>query len=88
MVIIEFLEQINCVDLINKSSIKFDLNFVQDSETHLIEDIDANGFMVNHEDSENEPQSKGNIDVNVKFNEDDFNGENIMGKVFDKLDDV
>ncbi|KAJ9535115.1 hypothetical protein OSB04_un001806, partial [Centaurea solstitialis] len=43
-----------------------------DSKTNLIEDIDA----------------KGNIDVNVDFNEDDFNGENIIGKVFDKLDDV
>ena len=62
--------------------------FIQDSETHLIEDIDANGYLVNHEDTENELQSEGNIDVNVEFNEDDFNAENIMGKVFDKLDDV
>ncbi|KAJ9552192.1 hypothetical protein OSB04_016237 [Centaurea solstitialis] len=76
---------------INKSLYRFRFEYDSiflDLETNLIEDIDANGYLVNHEDSENELQSEDNIDVNVDFNEDDFNGENIMGKIFDNLDDV
>lgn len=44
--------------------------------------------MVNHEDSENEYENHSQVDVNFDFDENEFDGETIVGKVFDKLEDV
>ncbi|KAL6524011.1 hypothetical protein OROMI_031106 [Orobanche minor] len=58
----------------------------ESTQTHLIEDIDGNGYLVNHEDSENELEKGSQMDMDFEF--DEFNGETIVGKVFDTLEDA
>ncbi|KAJ9556487.1 hypothetical protein OSB04_011101, partial [Centaurea solstitialis] len=58
------------------------------TETCLIEDIDANGYLVNNEDSETEYENQTQVDVDFDFDENEFDGETFVGKVFDKLEEV
>ena len=44
--------------------------------------------MVNHEDSENEYENYSQVDVSFDFDENEFDSETIVGKVFDKLEEV
>ncbi|KAJ9556661.1 hypothetical protein OSB04_011275 [Centaurea solstitialis] len=67
---------------------KDNIGLYETNETCLIEDIDANGYLVNNEDSKTEYENQTQIDVDFDFDENEFDGETFVGKVFDKLEEV
>ncbi|KAJ9564549.1 hypothetical protein OSB04_000515 [Centaurea solstitialis] len=67
---------------------KDNIGIHETTETCLIEDIDANGYLVNNEDSETEYENQTQGDVNFDFDENEFDGETFVGKEFEKLEEV
>ncbi|KAJ9550561.1 hypothetical protein OSB04_014606 [Centaurea solstitialis] len=79
---------INFNQPLNTEIEKDNIGLHETTETCLIEDIDANGYLVNLEDSENENENQTQVDVNFDFDENEFDGETFVGKIFNKLEEV
>lgn len=63
--------------------------FVKDPhETHLTEDIDANGYFVYNEDSEYESAGQNVVNENLGGLEGEANDDSILGRVFNTSDDA
>nr|GEW57558.1 hypothetical protein [Tanacetum cinerariifolium] len=53
---------------------------------HQIEEIDTNGYLIDHDNSEYESDNQNDDDVDVELEKDEYN--DVMAKIFDTLDDA
>ncbi|GJS71887.1 FAR1-related sequence 5-like protein [Tanacetum coccineum] len=53
---------------------------------HQIEEIDTNGYLINHDNSEYDSDNQNDDDVDMELEKDEYN--DVMAKIFDTLDDA